>query len=365
MKLSITVALVATSIALSAQQNNDTKLTLDAQQEGYDSAQTAALFSYWLNKTSNEPSQRNANPGQVQTIVNPGFESGNFTGWSGFIGDNMTGGVGAPLSNLQAGIFSTTIDAPITDVNARHTIVTDSLGNDPYGGFPIVPASLGTYAVRMGGETPNYQGEQLEQAWMVDAGQPYVLLNYAVVLDAPPTGHATYAQSYFQYLVLDSNNDTIAYKQIISIDTTLMVSGLTSPAGAPVNYQPWVTDSIALTAYVGQAVKVQFTVAGCIQSGHFGYCYIDTFYPYIASVTEASEPQFSFEPNPTTGLMNLHLLNAQAAVVNIYTVTGQFVQTTNVNAVNTTLNFEGLEPGVYILEVVSEQERSSRRIVIE
>src|SRR5574337_1465996 len=87
--------------------------------------------------------------------TNMDFEQGNFNGWTGFIGDNSVNSNG-PLQNIQNGFFSNGINALVSDMNARHTIMQNpGAGNDPCGGFPCVCPG-GNYSVRLGNTYANY-----------------------------------------------------------------------------------------------------------------------------------------------------------------------------------------------------------------
>ncbi|HEU4718843.1 MAG TPA: gliding motility-associated C-terminal domain-containing protein [Bacteroidia bacterium] len=215
----------------------------------------------------------------VSSCTNVDFETGDFTGWSGQIGDN-TGGCYSPFTSPQNGIFSSGVDAPVSNSAARHTIITPAFGNDPYGGFPGVPSGSGGFTARMGGQTPNYQGEKLEQTFTVSPTSTSFAYRYAVVFNDPPFGHPPTAKPYFRIEVLDQNGQPISNCTQF-FDTShvnspgFFLSPQAAPNGDPVYYKPWTTVNFDLTGFVGQNVTIRFTVAGCTQSGHFGYAYID------------------------------------------------------------------------------------------
>ncbi|HLG03528.1 MAG TPA: T9SS type A sorting domain-containing protein [Bacteroidia bacterium] len=306
-------------------------------------------------------------PGAPATAGNPGFEYGNFIAWAGFIGDNDVSNA-APLSNQTAGIFSTTMDAPITDANARHTIMSTAGGNDYYGGFPVVPLSLGNYTARLGGETPLYQGEILEQTWTVDPGQPYIIISYAVVLNDPPNGHTPNDMPYFSYLLSDASQTPITGSYMVGADTaTFMLSPIPAPNGDPVYYLSWQSDSIPLSSFIGTNITIRFTVAGCTLSGHFGYCYVDVFYPYLSGSDEQSHAKFSLYPNPTTGIIDLQFPDAAGKYqVNITNTVGQLVRSFSVDAATHHLiDVAGEAPGLYFVTVRSETGTSIQRFVLE
>ncbi len=225
------------------------------------------------------PKQIGPNTPQA-SCSNVNFESGDFTSWNGAIGDNNVSNAG-PLSNIVNGFFTTGNDSPITDANARHTIITSAYGNDPYGGFPGVPPGSGNYTVRLGGQTPNYQGEIIEQTFVVSPASTSFAYRYAVVLNDPQVGHAYTDKPYFKIEVLDQNNQPISTctQYFVVADaaslTGFTLSPLTPPTGGVAYYKAWTDVNFDLSGYVNQNVTVRFTVGGCTQSGHFGYCYLD------------------------------------------------------------------------------------------
>lgn len=211
----------------------------------------------------------------VAPCTNPGFETGDFTGWSGTIGDNdvMSGG---PLSNVQVGFFSTTNDAPISDCAARHTIMTAAAAQvDPCGGFPTVPPNGGQYCVRMGNNCSSYMGETMEQTFTVDPLTTSFTYRYAVVLN--DGGHTPTEQPYFKIEVLDSTGAPIGACLQYYENAGGSIPGYQQcPTDPFTSFKPWTTITYDLTTYVGQNVTVRFTVAGCIYGGHFGYAYVET-----------------------------------------------------------------------------------------
>lgn len=233
-------------------------------------------------------SQNTANPPTVQAACsNVNFETGNFSNWTGYIGDNNYSNAG-PLYNITSGFFTIGNDAPINNSNARHTIITSAYGNDPYGGFPGVPSGSGNYTVRMGGETPNYQGEIMEQTFTVSPSNLYFTCRYAVVLNDPQVGHVYTAKPYFKIEILDSNNQVLSpchqYFDVADGATLngFSLSPLTPPTGGVAYYKPWTDLAFDLSSYMNRNVTVRVTVAGCTQSGHFGYCYFDCECSYVS-----------------------------------------------------------------------------------
>ncbi len=305
---------------------------------------------------------QNGSPVMPQLISNPGFELGDFTGWTGAIGDNSTNSYGS-LDNVVPGIVSTTMNAALNDLNARHTIISSAFGMDPYGNFPVAPANLGNFTVRLGGSTPNYQGEILEQTWLIDPGQPYLKINYAIVLNGG--GHPANQSPYFRYELLDGSGNQLMPGVYLQgeYDTTFTAS----PSDPSTFYRAWVTDSIDLSAFINMQLKLRFTVAGCTQSGHFGYCYVDVEYPYLNSVTENVLPEMRLFPNPGSGVFNLFVSGNTSKTKPVVTdmlgreITVPVTQT----AEGWQIDMTGEATGTYTVSLLSAAGRAVQKLVVQ
>ncbi|GAB4142387.1 MAG: hypothetical protein Fur0041_17510 [Bacteroidia bacterium] len=223
-----------------------------------------------------------SSPQVMAPCTNMDFETGNFTGWTGSIGDNSLNSNG-PLQNVVPGLFSTTMDALLTDCNARHTIMSSAGGNDPCGLFPVI-APGGNYSVRLGNTCANYQGEILEQTFTVGPSNTSFTYQYAVVLN--DGGHSAGEQPYFRIEMFDQSGNLIPCTQYF-VEASGSVPGFVS-CGVGTFYKPWTTVNADLTGYQGQNVTIRFTVAGCIYAGHYGYAYVDaSCLPYIISQSDS------------------------------------------------------------------------------
>lgn len=325
----------------------------------HDTASFASLYRHPETLSAHGNPQRNAPQTAPFLMTNPGFETGDFTAWSGAIGNNNTNSLG-PLQNLQTGIFSTVPDAPYTSTTARHTIITTAFGLDSIGLFPTVPPGLGNYTARLGGVTPNYQGEYIEQTFMVDSGQPYIEIHFAAVLFSG--GHPTAQSSYFKYEVLDNNGQPIASRH----DLANSLPGYQQYSLDPdIYYLPWDTDTVSLAAHVGTNVTLRFTVAGCTQSGHFGYCYVDAFYPYVTSIPETAATSFSIFPNPANAIFEISgNMNSDNATLQLRNCLGQIIAATiTPTATGWKVDMSDKPSGIYFVEVYSGNDKSVQRLV--
>lgn len=209
------------------------------------------------------------NPTPQAPCTNMDFETANFTGWTGSIGDNNLSSAG-PLQNIQAGFFSTVQDAAVSDCGARHTIMSAASGNDPCGGFPTV-APGGNYSVRLGNSCANYMGEIIEQTFTVAPGNTSFTYQYAVVLN--DGGHSAGEQPYFKIEMFDQSGNLVPCSQYY-VEAGGSIPGFIS-CGVGTYYKPWTTVNIDLSTFIAANVTIRFTCAGCIYAGHYGYAYVD------------------------------------------------------------------------------------------
>lgn len=230
---------------------------------------------------------RLANPGNVvpmTSCTNMGFETGDFTGWSGFIGDNTVSSLG-PLQNIQTGIFTGALNPLESDMNARQSIMSAAGGNDACGGFSVCPPGYGTYVCRLGNTYAQYQGEGIEQTFVVDPNNTQFSYRYAVVLYDGT--HPAAEQPYFQISVLDSVGNAVNACAQYYVAAGVNNAGFTS-CGNQTYYRPWTTVSFDLSAFSGQSITVRFIAAGCIWGGHYAMAYIDASCSSIADAVSAT-----------------------------------------------------------------------------
>jgi hypothetical protein len=144
-----------------------------------------------------------------QTLVCPkniDFELGNLSIWKPFTGSCC------PIVANTAGAAT-----------GRHTIVSGT-GTDPYGGFPIVPAGGGLYALKLGNNGTGAQAEKARYHVRIPSGvNNYSLIyRYAVVFQDP--GHTAAQQPRFEVKTFDS-----ATNQSISCNTHTYIAASNLP----------------------------------------------------------------------------------------------------------------------------------------
>ncbi len=247
--------------------------------------------------------------------VNLDFESGNFTGWTGTVGNTNTAGQVTPVytntiwtQGVNAGIYT----------QSFHTIM--STGTDMFGGFPVV-APGGNYSARLGnvgtsvnatgGPTsctgvpvtyypPKHTGyvgptqppfggaESIEQTFLVTSANAIIKLQYAAVFNNGTHSGSSVVNPFFTAEVLDNLGNSVP-----CLTYTFVLNKTALPAGAGSTgtirpcwmgasssssvtvYMPWQQKIFDLTSRIGTNVTVRFSSGGCEEGGHFGYAYVD------------------------------------------------------------------------------------------
>ncbi|MBN8701643.1 MAG: T9SS type A sorting domain-containing protein [Bacteroidetes bacterium] len=283
---------------------NNAAALQEAQQKGLSPADHAGYVSHkykeWqvanglVPAATQQPSFKNGSGvfNTLQSASNIDFETGDYTGWQLYVGDNDMNSFGS-LSNVVpsvAGLSDTlqidtyysymgTNTCDMIDASMRHGLMTPAIGSDPLTGIPLASPLGGNYVARVGRFCRYYEASVLEQTFNVTAGQQ--VLNYAYALVLEDGGHSAVVgeQAYFRFSVLDSAGvdipGTAIYIQSDNGTTPGFYPSIYQVAPDGIYYKPWTPVSVDLSAYVGQNVTVRVTTAGCIYDGHSGYAYFD------------------------------------------------------------------------------------------
>jgi gliding motility-associated-like protein len=222
--------------------------------------------------------QRLIQPPQVNAsaCVNPGFETGNTTGWTFMSGSNSGFNLPCPTCITTAGA--------ITNVVNNTSSITGQcyLGVDTFGGFSVVaPApNPSAYSLLLNDVSAGFKMEEAQYSFVVNSSTDFFTFQYAVVLQSG--GHPPNEQPYFSVNATDVTTGSVvpctAYSQNAPASGSLAgwsLSTISTAYGIDVYTKNWTTVSIDLSTVIGHTVTVNFTVSDCNQGGHFGYCYID------------------------------------------------------------------------------------------
>ncbi|MGY6560564.1 MAG: LamG-like jellyroll fold domain-containing protein [Luteibaculaceae bacterium] len=198
----------------------------------------------------------------------------------------------------------------------------------------------------------------IASAQLQDAGHYFMVAENTCGLVISPLVLVPYSQSF----VPD-------FESIISQEdgsVTFTVSGWFSAVR-------WFKDNVELTELENQLV-VNFTQSGDYYAliGFLGGCLFPTevvSVPNTVSVSkiEAKVQGLSIYPNPTKSVLNIQIKNAAAFTNAEYQVTdlsGKLIFKGRIIEELTTLKLQGLTPGLYLLNVYSNQEIETHKIVV-
>lgn len=206
-----------------------------------------------------------------------GFEAGNtaFTHFGSVFNNSSNNCVAA-----GAIPFNPTLPTdPTANVNGRMQVV--ALGADP-----VVPGLLttqfGNNSLRInsninlaGGNCSNF-GAQVDKAsttFTVDAQSSILRFSYAVVMENPNHALNNGQNPFFTARVRD--NVTNVVQQICFDPSQNNMLQSAASCASPILWLPWRCQTFDLSQSIGHQVTLEFIVADCGQTGHYGYAYID------------------------------------------------------------------------------------------
>ncbi len=187
-----------------------------------------------------------------QDCPNSDFSMGNFTHWTGYVGNCCPVNINMGAPGIVAG---------------RHTIMAP--GTDPIvPALQLVPPGFPS-SVRLGNSGAGYQAERLEYQLNVTPNNSLFIFSFAVVMQDP--GHPAAEQPRFEIQVFDPMNQPIActYYQVAAGNG---IPGFQSQGS--VRWRDWTQVGVDLSPYIGQQVRIRATTADCGYGGHYGYGYL-------------------------------------------------------------------------------------------
>lgn len=154
---------------------------------------------------------------------------------------------------------------------------------DYYGGFPTALSRY--YAVQLGNTTDS-ESSLLKRTLTIDNTNKYFIYSYAIVLLGYP--HFDSDAARVNISVYDENNNVLPCGQYTAIAQPDQNEGfylsdrpaeqnLAGECCYPIYYQPWKTNAIDLTPYVGQTLTIEITNSWCIYNVDWGYSYFDAY----------------------------------------------------------------------------------------
>lgn len=287
---------------------------------------------------------------QNDSCTNINFENGNCIGW-----DVITGTV----PNLPAQPYAfTQTGMSACGISVNHIVVSG--GVDPVCGIQKVYPGGGVYSLQLGNGTGIGNGAaRINQSFVVDLVNNTFVYHYALVLN--DAGHVAPETPYFTTRIFNQNGDTV-YRNEIIVPTTGGDPNFIAYSGG--FYSNWATQSVNLSAYVGQDVTVEFTAGDCSQGGHYGYAYIDADCLFSTGINQLGfDEEFLVYPNPIRNELKISVPSTFTKYqVEVISITGQPVfRGNNTSKINTTL----FAQGVYFVKVWNDKQVQIKKIVKE
>ena len=87
--------------------------------------------------------------------------------------------------------------------------------------------------------------------------------------------------------------------------------------------------------------------------------------PIISGTNNIEGTIIDIYPNPANNVLNIVSYNVGIEKVNIYNLNGQLVLNKDVNNNQKTINISSLESGIYIVDILSENNSVKRKLIVE
>ncbi|MDR2962572.1 MAG: gliding motility-associated C-terminal domain-containing protein [Bacteroidales bacterium] len=164
-------------------------------------------------------------------------------------------------------------------VDGRHTVITLS-GTDPNtcNKLPLFPPGENR-VVRLGNDNSNSEAESITYRFIVDAENPILQVNFAVVFENP-IDHSISEKPNFVMKITNKDGELISDKcgeynvhKIMELGSINEFEKCDKNKENIILWRNWTLVGFDLSRFIGQEVRVQFTTYDCSQSGHFGYAY--------------------------------------------------------------------------------------------
>ncbi|MBL7697313.1 MAG: gliding motility-associated C-terminal domain-containing protein [Chitinophagaceae bacterium] len=203
----------------------------------------------------------------AQCPPNIDFEEGTLDHWQCKIGYTSSNGIDN---------FITLSDT--TPIPGRHEIISENspIQKDPYGGFPTLCPYGGNYSVKLGNEMVGAEAEGISYTFTIPLNVDTLTFTYfyAVVFEDP--SHDPYDQPRFFVTAYDVQTGDVINCASYNYVSTASLPGFTpSKVRSNVLYKDWSPVSLQFFGLNGRDVRLEFKTADCVQTGHFGYAYLD------------------------------------------------------------------------------------------
>lgn len=279
----------------------------------------------------------------MQGQTNLDFETGDFTGWTGFQGDFNSSNQ-LPLTNVTTGITVVPVNS-----SAAHAIVDASYNAAGCSAFP--PVGQLNYSAKLNALQTAHNATGIKQSFTVTAGNAMHVFGSAIVISDGVHQNGSIEEAFFRTEVLDANGSVLIQKMffpgMLNSPFTVCLQGSTF-------YRPWTCDTLDLSPYIGQTVTVSHTASNCLYMGHVCWALVDAGCSGPNGTTDknASLNAFSVLQNPSPdGLFAIQQSHPEKCVYKVLDITGKQLSggviTDKINFIDLSLQSAGL----YFLEL--------------
>jgi hypothetical protein len=234
--------------------------------------------------------------GLAAPIVNGGFESGNFTGWTTSYNSPDTS-----IPDMQPYVNIATLGMTAEYTNgALPSVYSGQYSAYLYSG----------YQANTSGPQGHTSWQRLEQTFTVPAGNSQLEFMFAAVLDGyhyylaqqTATTYDPAADAYIMVEVMNGGSAIYSRQYGYGITFPFLITPVpniyvtkvlplgTSGYGGPMGYLPWTPVDVPLDPWVGQDVDLRITAYNCDYQLHSSYAYLDDVH-FI--------PPFTYTPSPS------------------------------------------------------------------
>jgi len=302
---------------------------------------------------------------------NTDFEEGNFMGWTGMTGWNIsqvnpptiiswTGGINNQGNNLPA---TSPAQQTLLSSNLIDPLTIDSVTNQPDIFMTMVAQNNGNYSVRLGNSQAYAGAEGLRFFFRPTFQDSIFTYQFACVFQN--AGHPPYKNPGFMVNVFDAANMVIPSlcDTIHALDPNYQFFHVAPSAPDPtVIYKRWSIATINLSAYIGQIVRIEFANFDCSETAHWGYTYLDIPCTLLTGIVHSRDNnEVSVYPNPADDVMYISCpLNAQDIFITDVTGRRFFI---SMNKLENKINLSSFPSGVYFLNVKIQDRVVVKKII--
>jgi len=215
--------------------------------------------------------------------TNIGFETGTFTGWTGYTWryyNTENGVAGTKTSEVQVSLPNARRQVIISDTTAYDSNTGGALKKVPKG--YKYSARLGDEII-LGDERPRGWEQSLKYSLKVDSTNALLVMKFACVLQYA-SDHTALMEPRFRLTLYDQSgttiNDCVNYDvysssgNVTGFQTyTPSSSSIPNVQISPVKWRDWTTVGADLSKYIGQTITIEFMATDCTGQYHYGYAY--------------------------------------------------------------------------------------------